>query len=422
MDKKKLLGLILALLVLSASASTVRAVEVVKTVPFGSLLMVYDSYKGAIWGNPEYLSGYWGVMNNLPSYSPTNTVVAISDNDSSVLANITVGGTPTAIVYDSALHEVYVTDKHTIWVISDDSNSVVATIKPNTTLCGNPSSMVYDSGKEEIFAITYNYTPGYTNRTYGVTVISCNTKQVVASIPLGNYPEVQDLTGLVYDSANGEIYVSCWNYNQKEYENYIFVISDSNNSIVATIPLGNSTFVGPGAYDSATGEIYLPTNNRTVLVISDKTHTITDSIHYANSPDFREFISIAYDPVKSVLFIGTLDKTYIISDRTKSVIETIPMYAQSIVYDSGQNAMLLLNNAVPNSIKFISDASLPDPPPTPTPTPTPSPSGNQNPVFLGLGWLQFAILVVMGIIAVAVGVAAFRFLSKRRGAEQTEQE
>ena len=47
---------------------------------------------------------------------------------------------------------------------------------------------------------------------------------------------------------------------QNNPENYISVISDSNNSVIATIPLGNSTsWIGPGAYDSATGEIYLPT-------------------------------------------------------------------------------------------------------------------------------------------------------------------
>ena len=57
---------------------------------------------------------------------------------------------------------------------------------------------------------------------------------------------------------------------------------------------------------------------------------------------------------------------------------------------------------------------------TPNPSASPSPSGNQNPVFLGLDWVQLAILVLMGIIVVAVGAAAFMFLSKRRGTEQTK--
>ena len=55
-----------------------------------------------------------------------------------------------------------------------------------------------------------------------------------------------------------------------------------------------------------------------------------------------------------------------------------------------------------------------------TSNPTASPSGFQNPVFLGLDWVQLAILVLMGLIVVVVGVAAFMFLSKRRGTEPSE--
>ena len=49
--------------------------------------MAYDSYKGAIWVTPNLLiKTFMGI----PAYGPTNTILAISDNDSSVLANITL--------------------------------------------------------------------------------------------------------------------------------------------------------------------------------------------------------------------------------------------------------------------------------------------------------------------------------------------
>jgi hypothetical protein len=402
MAKNKSLALILALLVLFASANIVCAVEVVKTVPYTCPpLLVYDSYKGAVWVTPNYLSEY---ILGVPFYASTNTIIAVSDNDSSVLANITLGGGPVA--YDSVQHEVYVTDGDIVSVISDESNSVVATINPNTTLPQAPSCMVYDSGKGEIFAI--NRTSGV-NFNYGIIIISCVTRQVVASIPLEDYPTPQ---GLTYDSAKGEIYVSYLSDPHRP-ENYVSVISDSNNSVIATIPLGNSTrYVGPGAYDSATGEIYLPTGNDAILVVSDKTHTIIDSIACPRSPGIGSFRNIAYDPVKSVIFVGALDgKTRIISDRTRSVVETLPVYSEALVYDSGQNVMISMSD---RAIQFISDASLPDPPPTPTPTPTasPSPSTLQNPVFPDLDWVQIAILVTMVLIVVAVVVAAFMFLRK----------
>ncbi|MCW4028941.1 MAG: hypothetical protein NWE92_04765 [Candidatus Bathyarchaeota archaeon] len=426
MDKNKSFALILSLLVLSASASTVRAVEVVKRVPIHCVpVMVYDSYKGAIWVAPDYFTGYWGVEGNLPSYSPTNTVVAISDNDSSVLANFTFALDPHPVAYDSTLHEVYVVVENTVSVISDESNSVIATIEPNTSIIDGPSRWVYDSGKGEMFTIThnqtYNYTSGYTNYTNGVTVISCITKQVVATIPLGDYPAHPAPQGLTYDSEKGEIYVSYVSYVEQS-ENYVSVISDSNNSVIATIPLGNITrHVGSGAYDSATGEIYLPMDNNTVLVISDKTHTVTDTIEIPRPKEHVGPFDIVYDPVKSVIFAAFPDGAFIISTRTKSVIETSPIGSvESIVYDSGQNLIVFMYF---DGIDFISLASLPDPPPTPTPTPTATPTPSlQNPVFLDLDWVQIAILVAMGIIAVAAGVAAFRFLRKDTAQKQTEQE
>jgi DNA-binding beta-propeller fold protein YncE len=420
MDKIKSLALILALLVLFASAGTACAVEVVKTIPFiGLPVMVYDSYKGAVWVVPTYVAEY-GVM-GIPFYRSTNSVVAISDNDSSVLANITLGGSPVA--YDSALHEVYLGHDSSVTVLSSVNDSVVATIESPTFHIG---SIVYDSGKEEMFAITYNYTYNYTsgdiNYTYGVAVISCIDKQVVATIPLGNYPPCPSPQGLTYDSGKGEIYVSYLNHGQNP-GNYISVISDSNNSVIATIPLGNSTpSVGSGAYDSATGEIYLPSDNNNVLVISDETHMVIDTIHLqcptTNPPSFV----VAYDPVKSVIFAGApYGKISIISDRTHSVVETIPVDSSyALVYDSGQNVMIAMSG---KGLEFISDASLPDPPPTPTPTPTATPTPSlQNPVFLDLDWVQIAILVAMGIIAVAAVVAAFRFLRKDKAKKQTRQE
>ncbi len=160
-------------------SSSLTAVEIVKSVPFnGEPIMVYDSYKSAVWVNPDYLSGY-GAM-GMPIYLPSNTVLAISDSDNTVLANVTVGQNPTSLAYDSALHEVYVTTNgNGVVVISDMSNSVVATIDSNTNL-SSAGNIVYDSGKGEMFVSSGVFG--------GVLVISDITNQVVASIPLGGNP------------------------------------------------------------------------------------------------------------------------------------------------------------------------------------------------------------------------------------------
>jgi DNA-binding beta-propeller fold protein YncE len=341
MKRKGLLAIILALLILLSAASTVQAVEIVKSIRLNAgTTMAYDSYKGAVW-----VTTYYSYVNEIGMHvsAPTNTVSAISDRNGAVLANVTVGQNPTSIAYDSALHEIYVTAPGTVLVISDMSNSVVATIDVNSTYRAI-SNIVYDSGKGEMFASSNQYG--------GVLVISCRTKQIVATIPLG---DGSPPSRLIYDSGKGEIYVYRQSFTGENPIRFLSVISDATNSVIATVPL-DSGMGSAGAYDAATGEIYLP-GNRSVLVISDKTHTVIDSIPLEYNP-----LCVAYDPVKSVLFAGAaFNTTYIISDRTRSVIETVPISSVFMVYDSGKNLMLAMGNS---SIQFVSDASLPSVLPT----------------------------------------------------------
>ncbi len=348
--------LFLAVLVVLTSIIPVQAIEIVKSIPYnGPPIMAYDSYKGAVWVTTDY--SYTNEL-GMPLSKPTNTVAAISDSNYKVLANVTVGQNPVSIAYASALHEIYVANQGsgTISVISDASNSVMATIDLNKNSGQGDRGIgfiVYDSGRGEIFVGSYDYS----TLTAEVLVISETTKQVVETIPLGDDPPP---SRLIYDSGKGEIYV----YREKNRpgENpihFLSVISDATNSVIATVPL-DSGIGAAGAYDAVTGEIYLP-SNRSVLVISDKTHTVIDSIPLEYNP-----ICVAYDPVKSVLFAGTaLNTTYIISDKTRSVIETVPISSVFMVYDTGKNLMLAMGNS---SIQFVSDDSLPSISPTPTPT------------------------------------------------------
>jgi YVTN family beta-propeller protein len=84
------------------------------------------------------------------------------------------------------------------------------------TVGNRPVSIAYDFGKGEIF-VANNY-------NNSVSVISNSTNTVVATIPVGNYPE-----GLAYDSAKGEIFVanSAVNLVTHYISNTVTVISDA---------------------------------------------------------------------------------------------------------------------------------------------------------------------------------------------------
>src|SRR5208283_5260230 len=73
---------------------------------------------------------------------------------------------------------------------------------------------------------------------------------------VGGYPR-----NLAYDSGTGQILVT------NGFDNTISVISDSSNSVVATVSVGTSP--GDVVYDSSMGEIFVANGDGTISVISD---------------------------------------------------------------------------------------------------------------------------------------------------------
>jgi parallel beta-helix repeat protein len=111
----------------------------------------------------------------------------------------------------------------------------------------------------------------------------------------------------------------------------------------------------------------------------------------------------------------------------QQTIEVNPRPTPTVAPSATPNAPNTMQPSItPKPTQTIPSTNTPTPRPTliPTPTPTASPSPTilQNTVFLGLDWVQLAILVAMGIIATAAGVAAFRFLRKEAAQKQTRQE
>ncbi len=214
-----------------------------------------------------------------------NTVSVISDATNTVVANITVGDTstakfvtaPTGIAYDSAKGWLYVTttyEENDVSVISDNSNTVIATIQVGDY----PSWVAYDSGKGEIFV-----TNSYDNTT---SVISDATNKVIATIPVGWTPK-----RLAYDSAMGEIFVC------NSAGNTVSVISDATNTVTATIPVGLSPV--DVAYDSAKNEIFVTNSgSNSVSVIADRNNSVVSNVAAGKEPQ-----GIAYDQGKGELFV-----------------------------------------------------------------------------------------------------------------------
>jgi YVTN family beta-propeller protein len=267
----------------------------VATIPLAGHQMVYDSGMGEIFvACPGSSQGEGGFL-LAQSYS---TIQIISDSNNTVVGDVQVGQVPPDLrydnnsadgpipvfmAYDSGKGEIFVTNyvanyssdalaQSTVSVISDKTNSVVATVNINGGTI--PQGLAYDSAKGEVFVADSNGTD--------VSVISDSTNTVVAAIRVepslpGNATEVDYTLGVAYDAADGEVFVS----NAGSYlPNTVSIISDSTDKVVSTVVVG----YGPSGvvYDSGRGEVFVVNSGSdTISVISEGTPTAEFPSTYA---------------------------------------------------------------------------------------------------------------------------------------------
>ena len=118
---------------------------------------------------------------------------------------------------------------------------------------GYPYYAAYDSAKGEIFVTN--------SQDDFISVISDNTNAVIANVTFP-FEEAYGSWGIAYDSANGQIFIA----NQR---GTVYVLSDSSNALVETVPLGSNFNSHCIAYDAAKGEMFVTNNgNGTVSVLS----------------------------------------------------------------------------------------------------------------------------------------------------------
>src|SRR5439155_572850 len=179
----------------------------------------------------------------------TASVSVISDSTNTVVATVNVGRNPYGyhygLAYDSGKGEVFVATSasNTVSVISDSTNAVVAIVN---VVGEAPGGMAYDSGKGEVFVA--NTASGTLIGT--VSVISDSTNTVVATVNVGTYPN-----SVAYDSGKGEVFVA----NPFTYA--VYVISDGAPSTI-TSSTASSTSTTSTTISSSTSSVqYITTTN-----------------------------------------------------------------------------------------------------------------------------------------------------------------
>ncbi len=362
------------------------------------IAIAYDAGKGEV-----FVSDFSGPTISVIDCA-TNSIVTTIDVPGLNNPGFKESPSPSGIAYDSLKGEIFVANEYgnCLTVISDSSNTVTATIdlgndSVNKGIGLDPISVAYDSVKGEVFVVDIGATTtvGSNSASAGmVSVISDATNSVVATVAVGSDPN-----GIAYDAAKGELFVTNAGRNPSDISaanfntGVVSVISDATNTVVATVPVG--PFPQGIAYDSIKGELFVTNGGKTatssspatagsVSVISDKTNTV---IATAKLPNAGE---AAYDSGKNELFVvtGSTNSVSIISDTTNSVTGTKAAGSSpyALAYDPAQNEIFVTNTDA-STVTIISDAT------TTAPTKT---TGSSS----GGSWLW--ILIVLAIIVILI--------------------
>jgi DNA-binding beta-propeller fold protein YncE len=282
--------------VISGSTNTVIAsIEGV----VGDGVPAFDSANGEI-----YVPGITNLMGR-------STVSVISGATNKVVANITVAGGnefgssfANEAIFDPLNGYIYAGNS----IISGATNEVVATI------AGSPALLALDSSNGDLYAINEcdcMTGAGPVNAT--VSVISGTTNNMIATISLGSSGF---LGGLVFDSANGDVYVSNLS------DGLITVISGATNTAIATIDIAGSDSGGQPAFDPSSGNIYAP-SYYSVFVISGTTNKVLTIVNITSVVPRLNWA--AFDPSNADVYVGGEGSfVYAISEATATTVSCSP--------------------------------------------------------------------------------------------------
>ena len=235
-----------------------------------------------------------------------STLHGTASESYSKVASIGVGNEPFAVGYDSGVGEVFVYNSASgsISVVNDTNDSTAGTINASGGYVGD---FAYDSRKGEVF-----FTDGAQS---SVLVISDRTNTVVANISIKWSP-----SGIAYDASRDEIFVG--------YSAGVGVISDANNSVIATIPIADGGG-GAIAYDYGKREIYVANSlSSTVSVISDGNDSVVAMIQHLGSWTAGTYPnSLVYDAGKGEVFVANGTDVTVLNDTNNTVVALVPIPA-----------------------------------------------------------------------------------------------
>jgi YVTN family beta-propeller protein len=240
-----------------------------------------------------------------------------------VEASISVGASvgPVGVAYDSANHDVYVTDSqgNELSVISTTSETVTGTIPVGFF----PVAIAYDSSNSKLYVADFAQN--------SISVVSTATGRVVGNISVGVGPDA-----VAFDNLSGNIFVA------NEGSNNTTVITGATDTVSGSVPVG----VNPVAiaYDYVDNEVFVANENSSnVSVIA-----AADDLVVGQIPVGQEPLGLAFDNATDSLYVANeeSDNTTVIDTVNDAAITSVSVGTRpvGVAYDSALGVIVVAND------------------------------------------------------------------------------
>lgn len=283
----------------------------------------------AVGSSPEEVAVDPRVQEVYVANSGSDNVSVLSIVSGRLVATVPLSASPFGVAYDSGNSEVYVTDGMDVSAISDTTHQVLKT----TSLSDAVRGITYDAGQGELFVAGVGNNALSTTEVY---VISDTNDSVTASINLSG----SQLYDVAYDPARGAIFVANF------YDGSVEVISDSSDKVTATLTgLGGPRGV---AYGNGTGVVVAADwSSNKISMILDSNDTVNHTLAVGSLPR-----GVAYDPQQTEWFVTNQGSNNIsvISRVTSTVVATLPagVSPRGIAYSESTGELFVANSGSDN--------------------------------------------------------------------------